>query len=257
MKCRRLSRRGWIRLAVCSVPAVVVADAAVIEPRWIRVRRLRLGGNEPAARFVHFTDLHHKGNRSFLEAMVAKINRLEPEFVCFTGDIVEDVEFLAEALEGLREIKAPVYGVPGNHDYWCHADFDEIERALAATGGGWLLDRTAAPPGGRVQVAGASCRHPFALAPKAGVRNVALIHYPSWVENLRPHRFDVVLAGHSHGGQVRLPWIGPLVRPYGVEGFDLGLFQTPAGPLYVGAGIGWFYLNVRFLCRPEITLVEV
>jgi predicted MPP superfamily phosphohydrolase len=48
-----------------------------------------------------------------------------------------------------------------------------------------------------------------------------------------------------------------LVRPYGVEGFDLGLFETPAGPLYVGAGIGWFYLNVRFLCRPEVTLVEV
>ena len=119
------------------------------------------------------------------------------------------------------------------------------------------MDRAAAPSGGRVQVAGASCRHPFALAPKAGVRNVALIHYPSWVENLRPHRFDVVLAGHSHGGQVRLPWIGSLVRPYGVEGFDLGLFETPAGPLYVGAGIGWFYLNVRFLCRPEVTLVEV
>jgi predicted MPP superfamily phosphohydrolase len=66
-----------------------------------------------------------------------------------------------------------------------------------------------------------------------------------------------MLAGHSHGGQVRLPFYGALVIPFGVDDYELGRFDTPAGPLYVGAGIGTFYLDVRFNCRPELTLIEI
>jgi len=47
------------------------------------------------------------------------------------------------------------------------------------------------------------------------------------------------------------------VVPFGVGRYDLGLFRTAAGPLYVGAGLGWFYLNLRFNCRPEITVIEI
>jgi len=64
---------------------------------------------------------------------------------------------------------------------------------------------------------------------------------------------SLVLAGHSHGGQVRLPFYGPLIVPFGVGRYDLGWFQTAASPLYDNAGIGYFHLNVRFNCRPEIT----
>lgn len=84
-----------------------------------------------------------------------------------------------------------------------------------------------------------------------------MIHYPLWIEKLGHDTFDVALAGHSHGGQVRLPFIGPLILPFGVGRYDLGLFRTSSGPLYVGSGLGWFYLNVRFRCRPEITVVEI
>ena len=70
----------------------------------------------------------------------------------------------------------------------------------------------------------------------------------AWIEKL---------AGHSHGGQVRIPFYGPLMLPFGLNQYDLGLFQTPSGPLYVNAGIGYFHLNVRFNCRPEITVFEI
>jgi uncharacterized protein len=66
-----------------------------------------------------------------------------------------------------------------------------------------------------------------------------------------------MLAGHSHGGQVRLPGIGPLIVPFQVGRYDLGLFQTKAGPLYVSSGIGWFMWKLRFNCRPEIAVFEV
>ena len=83
-----------------------------------------------------------------------------------------------------------------------------------------------------------------------------LIHYPEWIDKLNGDKFDIALAGHSHGGQVRVPFLGAPVLPYGVGRYDLGMFQTVSGPLYVTAGIGWFYLNVRFNCRPEIAVFE-
>ena len=67
-----------------------------------------------------------------------------------------------------------------------------------------------------------------------------------------------MLAGHSHGGQVRIPFYGPVVVPFGVDEYDLGWFSTPNGPLYVNPGIGYIYVyNFRFNCRPEITVIEV
>ena len=89
-------------------------------------------------------------------------------------------------------------------------------------------------------------------------KNILLMHYPAWVKKLGDQRFDLMLAGHSHGGQVRIPFYGPVMVPFGVEEYDLGLFQTKAGPLYINSGIGYIYgYNFRFNCRPEITVIEI
>jgi uncharacterized protein len=67
----------------------------------------------------------------------------------------------------------------------------------------------------------------------------------------------LILAGHSHGGQVRLPFWGALIVPRGVGRYDLGYYKTAGGPLYVNAGIGTYRLPFRFNCRPEITLITI
>ena len=119
------------------------------------------------------------------------------------------------------------------------------------------MDASATAPGGRVRLHGLTCETATVIAPEPGLKNVLLAHYPAWCEKVAPYRYDLMLAGHSHGGQVRLPFYGAVTVPYGVGQYELGEFNTPAGPLYVGSGIGWFYLNFRFRCRPEITLVEI
>lgn len=257
MKLSPINRRRFLRALFYGVPTLAAANALWLEPSWVKIRRVRLAVGKVAHRFVHFTDLHHKGDRDFLATAVAKINALSPEFVCFTGDLIEDSEHLDEALELLGRIKTPLFGVPGNHDYWSHADFDRIAAAFSATGGQWLLDESILAAGGRVNIAGATCSKAPQLSLVDSAKNIVLIHYPEWVEKLGAYRFDVALAGHSHGGQVRLPFFGPLIVPFGVGRYDLGLFRTVSGPLYVGAGLGWFYLNVRFNCRPEITVIEI
>ncbi|MCI5165374.1 MAG: hypothetical protein D3903_04625 [Candidatus Electrothrix sp. GM3_4] len=68
---------------------------------------------------------------------------------------------------------------------------------------------------------------------------------------------DLILSGHSHGGQVRLPFYGSITVPYGVGRYDKGLFQTQAEPLFVNAGIGYWAFPIRILCRPKIALIEI
>jgi predicted MPP superfamily phosphohydrolase len=254
---RRITRRRFMRLALYGMPLGISADAALIEPNWIKVRKLNLARDKPTHRIVHFTDLHHKGDRKFLQAAIHKINAQSPDLVCFTGDLIEEANFLPEALELFQQIKSPLYGVPGNHDYWAHADFKIIATAFAKTGGRWLMDESVSAAGDQINIAGSTCSKTPQLSLQPTQKNIVLIHYPEWIDKLGAYQFDLALAGHSHGGQVRLPFYGALVIPWGVGRYDLGLFQTKSGPLYVGAGLGWFYLNLRFNCRPEITVIEI
>jgi predicted MPP superfamily phosphohydrolase len=260
VKLSRISRRTFIATALSATPCALIADAKWVEPTWLKVREIRTTKSEPAHRFVHFTDIHHKGDRSYLETVVKTINVLSPDFVCFTGDVVEEEKYLKEALEILSGVKSPMFGVPGNHDYWSKMSFEPIHKCFNANGGAWLLDEQRKIAGGKINLIGITCNHAnqAQLPLDTSAKNVLLMHYPAWVKNLGGQKFDLMLAGHSHGGQVRIPFYGPLVVPYAVDEYDWGLFQTASGPLYVNAGIGYIYsYKFRLNCRPEITVIEI
>lgn len=252
----KITRRKFLGLTALALPAALGADARFIEPTALRVTKfnLRGGGN---CRFVHFTDFHHKGDVTYAAEVVRTINELAPEFVCFTGDLIEDARFATEALGFIQQIRAPVYGSPGNHDYWSRVSFSEFECAFSATGGAWLADRTIVLPKHDLELVGmgAGGIHAF-TAPRAS-RQVLLMHYPAMANSLDRRRYDLILAGHSHGGQVRLPFYGALIVPHGVGPYDLGYYETPGGPLYVNAGIGTYRIPLRLNCRPEVTVVTM
>ncbi len=259
MRVNNISRRKFLTTSLLAGGAVC-ADATCLEPTRLAVRHVRIGEGTPSHRLVHFSDVHHKGDRPYLQSVVDTINSLAPDFACFTGDIVEQAQHLPAALEILAGIKTPLFGVPGNHDYYSGISFEPVRKCFAATGGSWLLNASHAIPGTNLNLLGTICLFPQLppAASKPGAKNILLTHYPAYVKRLGNRKFDLMLAGHSHGGQVRLPLFGSIIVPYQVGEYDMGLFQTAAGPLYVNPGIGYIgHYDVRFNCRPEITVIEI
>ena len=256
MRGKRLSRRQFLGLGLCALPAAAGLDGRFVEPTWLNVTHFDLGP-QPTCRFVQISDLHYKGDADYAAEVVRTINRLEPEFVCFNGDLVEEARFAPAALDFIRQIERPVYGCPGNWDYNSRADFREYEKAFHATGGAWLEDRSVVLAQRDLELIGVGSRGVQGLGEARAARRLLLIHYPFQADRLDGRRYDLILAGHSHGGQVRLPWGGAPVLPYGVGRFDRGPYDSLGGPLYVNVGLGTYWLPVRFNCRPEITIVRI
>src|SRR5260221_10768041 len=178
-----VTRRRFLWATLMAAPFLAVGEAKWVEPEWVKVRRLHLTQGTPKHRIVQFSDVHHKGNRAYLASVIKQINALSPDFVCFTGDLIEEGKHLPEALELISGIKSPMYGVPGNHDYWSKVPFTGISQCFAASGGRWLLDETRVTSDRRFAITGASFftfkKSPLRVDPAQ--RNLFLMHYPAWI----------------------------------------------------------------------------
>ncbi len=261
--------------------------ATFVEPRWPRLRRLRLPlRGLPAAldrlRVVQLTDLHLGPYcpSSYLARVIERVNELRVDLVLLTGDYIHGshayIPRVGALLARLRS-RWGALAVLGNHDHWEGA---ERSRAMLRAAGArvienthvWISSRgvTEEPPaGGGLCVAGIGDlwegRHDLDAA-LGGVDPAAprllLSHNPDFAESgearRSPHRIDLMLAGHTHGGQVRIPGVRARIVPssYGVK-YAQGLVAGPRFPVYVSAGIGLTILPFRFLVPPEITLIEL
>ena len=190
-----------------------------------------------------------------------------PDLILLGGDFVSleagDVDCISSELAGL---KAPLgcYAVLGNHDHWTSAR--HIEQCLEDTGIEVLTNRNIRlpPPFDSIWLCGLDDHwhgRPDAAATFNGADGVRilLMHAPSGLLDLRPHRFDLALSGHTHGGQIALPGGRPLLLPHGeLSGvYPRGRFETAAGTLVVSVGLGCSVLPVRLFADPEILLCDV
>lgn len=275
---RKISRRVFLKgaaaLAVASGGACA-AHAVWIEPTWVEVNRvdIRIDGL-PAElegfRFAHLSDLHrHDAVRlSYLEKCLGMVAREEPDALVITGDFVSKsasyIDSLAEKL-GEQARSFPVYAVLGNHDYW--TDAAKISRALREAGVEVLVNDAAVVErsGGHLILLGLDdlwegepdLARALSRAPRDGVK-VVLMHNPDGIEDVADKGIDLVLCGHTHGGQVTLPFIGPPIVPskFGSK-YARGLFRVGRTQMYVNKGLGLIRPAVRFLTRPEIANIRL
>jgi predicted MPP superfamily phosphohydrolase len=274
----------WASLGGC---ALLGGYTVLLEPRLPRVRRLRfpLRGLPPALsglRLVQLTDLHlgPYNSAAYLGRCIRRANALAPDLVALTGDYIHGspvyIAPLARILGGLRA-RHGVVAVLGNHDHW--EDAGACRRALRRQGIR-LLDNTRLwvspeglvpdpPRGGGLCLGGVGDYWEDRTDLEAALGGVPaelprllLSHNPDFAESAEArsgrHRVDLMLSGHTHGGQVRLPGVRSLIVPssYG-DRYARGLCRGPAFPVYVSAGLGVTIFPVRLLCPPEITLIEL
>jgi predicted MPP superfamily phosphohydrolase len=252
----KFTRRRFLGAIATAAFGLAMAEALAFEPHRLHITHVKLA-ERPVARFVLWSDFHYSGDEDYANEIVRTINELHPEFVCFLGDLIDNRAYQEAALKYIAKINVPVYGVPGNHDFQCRSPFALNRKTFEATGGGWLVNRIVRPPGDKIELCASAERFVGFIPEQSERPRVLLTHYPITANSTAGKTFTAVLAGHSHGGQVRLPFYGPVHLPRYVGHYDMGLFTTPAGPLYVNVGVGTYRVPARFNCPPEITVVEV
>jgi len=248
----------------------------MIEPRWIEVVRIDVAlpglGAAWAGATVALLSDSHRGpvvESSYLDHVVERTNGLEPDIVLLLGDYVHrGGRYIASGIAPFAKLSAKegVYAVLGNHDHWDGRD--ATLQALSKARIPVMTNRatTLARRGDRLAVGGVGDFMEDVQLPQVAFRGVGestprivMSHNPDYAEDLPESvRADLMVCGHTHGGQVRVPGFGAPVVPsrYGRK-YERGLVQGPRCPVYVTRGVGTISPPVRFMCRPEITLIRL
>jgi predicted MPP superfamily phosphohydrolase len=249
-------------LAALLAPAIVVLYAFFVEPYSLELTRHGLAADvSQPLKIAHLSDLHSRGFGTRERQLVALLDQAVPDLIVVTGDLV-DSGTLEPTRELFRRLRAPlgIWVVRGNSE---RARGDGSDGAFFKSVNAHLLDNQGVPVREDVWLAGLDdplTGHPdldvsLKGAPAASFK-VALFHSPEIFGQVAG-LFNLGLAGHTHGGQVRLPglssfWLAQPNSPY-----IAGWYTKNRSQLYVSRGIGTTLVPARFLSRPEVALIEI
>jgi hypothetical protein len=275
----RLTRRTFLRGSAAAAAGLALYSGEIARHEISILTHAIAIDNLPAAfhnfRIVQISDIHFDEftEPSFLRRVLAQVNKLAPDLVLLTGDYVSHIpmgyDFVLGAMhrcgEALRDIACPQrFAVMGNHDSML--GIAVIQPILAAAGIPLLVDEHVAieREGRRFWLCGVNDPVSYvpnlnsAIPAKPDGPVLLMSHGPDYADEVLAHPrgrlVDLMFAGHSHGGQVRLPLVGALHTPPGGKKYVEGLFRMGRMQLYVNRGIGTVGLPFRLNCPPEITL---
>jgi len=267
-------RLKWACAVVWSLAVIGVLCMAYgyyIEPYWLEVTHVKIANAKlpPSARpirIVHISDLHCDPKVRLEERLVDVVAELRPDLIAFTGDAANSragVPNFRRCLSRLAQL-APTFVVTGNWDARGRGD----SNAFAGTGATELDGDIVKLDIGDTTVCLAGigfARHPSAAkvldSLDGDVFTIFLYHTPGLIYDIARGNVDLYLAGHTHGGQVALPFYGAMITlsRFGKR-FEAGLYRVDNTDMYVNRGIGMeggHAPRVRFFARPEVTLIEV
>jgi len=260
----------WVRRVIFGLAllGIALAAEAFVEPYWLEVTHVRIAcpklhKGSRTVRIAQVSDLHCDTKPRLEERLPGIIASQKPDIIVFTGDAInvpEGLPIFKRCMTRLAKI-APTFAVRGN--------WDEDPS--------YLFDGTGVRPldgevvklrigGQEIWIGGASIGRLlpsvllFQSAP-ANALTIFLYHYPSGVSEAAKAKVDLCLAGHTHGGQVLIPFYGSVTRLAGFEEkYVAGLYRVEGTWLYVNRGIGMEggdWPRVRFRCRPEVTILDI
>ena len=277
-----INRRKFIKRVAAAGVALVAADSAILEPNHPRLIRKEILLRRWPSRLDGFTiallsDFHYDSYFSVhpIRRAVEMVNELRPDLIALTGDFVS-VPWFGDRAKGaalaepcaqlLGKLQAPhgVWAVLGNHDAFTEPD--RITDVVQAVGIPVLSNRSVPIEkdgtrfwlGGIDDVLGGTSDLSSTLHSVPSDEAVVLMaHEPDYADFVASYAVDLQLSGHTHGGQVKIPFLRPLYLPELAKKYVQGLFQVRGLALYTNAGIGTVQLPVRWNCPPEVTLLQL
>lgn len=269
---RSLARRKFlIGSAACG--GALFGDAWLRQPTSLEVRRNDLPVRKISAgkeiRIVHLSDLHLQTCNRYFRGVAEKTNALEPDIILLTGDYVEEARNLSGVLDFLGLLRAPagIYAVQGNWEYWALIEGKNLQQKFQSRGAKLLINQRADISWNETDLSILGIDFPSSSASVRDLDtetdssrvNIALSHVPAFQHDILAAKTDLILCGHTHGGQVRLPFLKPFHLPRHSGPFVDGLYRVGRQkiPLYVTRGIGTSILPIRFFCPPEISLIRL
>ncbi len=229
-------------------------------------------------KIIQFSDLHYGSTieKKELENLVKKINSLHPDLIFFTGDLIdkdtkvtEDV--VEEVTSSLKEMNAKMgkYAVSGNHDY-LYEGFQSIMKnsnfkyldndydLVYYQGYNPILIVGSSDSGQHQADFEKSYRYFTEEGSNPDIYTIALFHEPDDITTIRTkHEVDLALAGHSHNGQVRLPFLPPLKTVKGARKYNEPYYKVGTTELYISSGLGTSNYKFRLFNRPSINFYRL
>lgn len=283
MAKKKVTRRSFLKRAFGSLFAVAGIGgggyyyAHDIEPKLLDVTSYKITNKAIPPSFnnfkiVQFSDTHlgFQYDTQQLQTLVQKINLLKPDIIFFTGDLLDTPNIFPEknlVVSILKKLNAPYgkFAIYGNHDHGGYGS-DIYKSVMEESGFILLLNSNQAikqTDGSRVYVIGiddAMLGYPNIDKALKGVPSddykILLSHAPDLADDAASYNIQLQLSGHSHGGQIKIPFFGALVKAPFAEKYHEGFYEIGDTPLelYVNRGIGTTRLPFRFLSKPELTV---
>ena len=265
---RRITRRRFLA-ATAAFGGATLADASAIEPYWLEVSRhdvpvTGLPAEFDGIRIAQISDVHLPGTPDAARRTAQAVERDRPDIVVLTGDIIEQAVYLPALTDFASAVRGRLgtFAVLGNWEHKAGITPAIARAAYARAGVTFLFNESVA-----LRRNGATLRLVGFDDPVVGAPDPAralagrdsadvdlwLIHGPAYADTL-PRSTPIpamILSGHTHGGQIRLPGL-TLYTPPGSGRYVSGWYRDAFAPLYVSRGIGTATIRMRFCCRPEL-----
>ena len=222
-----------------------------------------------SCRIAFVSDFHYKSlfNERRLNKLVRKLQKLHPDMFLMGGDYQEGCQYVAPLFDALGEVKPPLgsYGVLGNNDY--ERCYEEIVQSMKKNDIHLLEHKTDTVWMDNEYILLSGVRNPFDLrrngiSPTISLAEddfvILLVHTPDYAQQVKMPNTDLVLAGHTHGGQVYILGYAPMIPSAYGKRFRYGKVQTDEGvPMIVTSGLGTSQRKVRIGARPEVVIVTL
>ena len=226
-------------------------------------------------KIVHISDIHYGKhfNEKDLKKVVEKTNEINPDIVVLTGDLYEEKlsnEQIDDLTNLLSDINANIkkYAITGNHDYgndnWKtiieKANFinlDDTYDVIYYKNSNIFISGVSTNIYGEKKVKDKLDSSYKYLESNKTNYNILLIHEPDYISEIDINKYDLILSGHSHNGQVRLPLIGAIYKPKGAKKYYKNYYKINNSDLFISSGLGTSMLNLRLFNKPSINFYRL